>query len=166
MYGRSPDSCDLSLSHRAFALQPIIPTDAAHETIAELGELGLLQFKDLNPEREAFARTYASQVRFMLPATRGCQCCRHMMSASAAQVLLAGIACSLWGGAKQGRWLQVKRCNEMSRRLRFFHEQVTGAEIFMAPTMVDTGFDLDELEVRAQHMCISLHQPASAAGLS
>ena len=44
------------------AVQLIIPTDAAHETIAELGDLGLLQFKDLNPEREAFARTYASQV--------------------------------------------------------------------------------------------------------
>lgn len=45
-------------------MQLIIPTDAAHETIAELGDLGLLQFKDLNPDREAFARTYASQVRF------------------------------------------------------------------------------------------------------
>lgn len=44
-------------------LQLIIPSDAAHETIAELGDLGLMQFKDLNPEQEAFARTYASQVR-------------------------------------------------------------------------------------------------------
>ena len=36
----------------------------------------------------------------------------------------------------------------MSRRLRFFHEQVTGAEIPMDPAMVDIGADLDELEVR------------------
>ena len=49
---------------KCVCVQLIIPTDAAHETIAELGELGLLQFKDLNPDREAFARTYASQVRF------------------------------------------------------------------------------------------------------
>jgi V-type H+-transporting ATPase subunit a len=44
-------------------VQLIIPTDAAHETIAELGDLGLLQFKDLNPGRDAFERTYVSQVR-------------------------------------------------------------------------------------------------------
>ena len=43
---------------------------------------------------------------------------------------------------------QVKRCNEMSRRLRFFHEQVSDSSLAMAPAMVDTGFDLDELEVR------------------
>ena len=56
-----PDTQSNQLTH-AHVVQLIIPTDAAHETIAELGELGLLQFKDLNPEREAFARTYASQV--------------------------------------------------------------------------------------------------------
>jgi hypothetical protein len=36
----------------------------------------------------------------------------------------------------------------MSRRLRFFHEQVSGAEIPMAGAMVDIGTDLDEMEVR------------------
>lgn len=47
------------------------------------------------------------------------------------------------------RWLvQVKRCNEMSRRLRFFHEQVTAAEIPMAGATADIGTDLDELEAR------------------
>ena len=47
------------------------------------------------------------------------------------------------------RGTQVKRCNEMSRRLRFFHEQVTGAEIPMAGALADIGTDLDELEVRS-----------------
>ena len=41
----------------------------------------------------------------------------------------------------------------MSRRLRFFHEQVTGAEIPMDPAMVDIGADLDELEVRTDARC-------------
>lgn len=88
-------------------IQLIIPTDAAHETIAELGDLGLLQFKDLNPDREAFARTYASQ---------------------------------------------VKRCNEMARRLRFFHEQVTGASIPLQSPMLDAGVDLDELESKLEEI--------------
>lgn len=43
--------------------------------------------------------------------------------------------------------VQVKRCNEMARRLRFFHEQVTGASIPLQSPMLDAGVDLDELEV-------------------
>jgi hypothetical protein len=35
----------------------------------------------------------------------------------------------------------------MSRRLRYFHEQVSGAEIPMAGAIVDVGTDLDEMEV-------------------
>ena len=113
-------------------LQLIIPTDAAHETIAELGDLGLMQFKDLNADQEPFARTYASQARSqgLLPnkpraGTQSEHCLR-----------------------KRRQRLQVRRCNEMSRRLRFFHEQVTGAEIPMAGATTDIGADLDELEVR------------------
>lgn len=30
--------------------------------MAALGDVGLLQFKDLNPEKSAFQRTYANQV--------------------------------------------------------------------------------------------------------
>lgn len=40
----------------------MIPAEAAHDTIAALGEVGMLQFKDLNAERTAFQRTYANQV--------------------------------------------------------------------------------------------------------
>ena len=42
---------------------------------------------------------------------------------------------------------QVKRCNEMARRLRFFHEQVMGAHVPLQSPMLDAGVDLDELEV-------------------
>ena len=44
----------------------MIPAEAAHDTVSALGEVGMLQFKDLNAERSAFQRTYANQVR------RGC----------------------------------------------------------------------------------------------
>ena len=43
--------------------QLMIPAEAAHDTVAALGEVGMLQFKDLNAERTAFQRTYANQVR-------------------------------------------------------------------------------------------------------
>mmetsp|Transcript_14644 Transcript_14644/g.46596 ORF Transcript_14644/g.46596 Transcript_14644/m.46596 type:complete len:101 (-) Transcript_14644:2540-2842(-) len=60
-------------------VQLIIPAEAAHDTIACLGEVGMLQFKDLNPDKSAFQRTYANQ---------------------------------------------VKRCDEMLRKLRYFSDQV------------------------------------------
>lgn len=42
--------------------QLMIPAEAAHDTMEALGEVGLLQFKDMNPEKSAFQRTYANQV--------------------------------------------------------------------------------------------------------
>lgn len=40
----------------------MVPAQSAHDTIAGLGEVGLLQFKDLSADKSAFQRTYASQV--------------------------------------------------------------------------------------------------------
>jgi hypothetical protein len=40
----------------------MIPADTAHDTVEALGEVGLLQFKDLNTDKSAFQRTYANQV--------------------------------------------------------------------------------------------------------
>lgn len=44
-------------------LQLMIPAEAAHDTVAALGEVGLLQFKDLNADRTAFQRMYANQIK-------------------------------------------------------------------------------------------------------
>ncbi len=44
-------------------LQLMMPAESAHDTIAALGEVGLLQFKDLNSDKSAFQRTFANQVR-------------------------------------------------------------------------------------------------------
>lgn len=40
----------------------MVPAESAHDTIGALGEVGLLQFKDLNADKSAFQRTYANQV--------------------------------------------------------------------------------------------------------
>lgn len=55
----------------AVVLQLMIPAEAAHDTIEALGDVGLLQFKDLNTHKSAFQRTYATQVRppYQAPAT-------------------------------------------------------------------------------------------------
>lgn len=54
---------DLFRSEEMQLVQLIIPAESAHDTITNLGNLGLLQFKDLNPDKSPFQRTYANQVK-------------------------------------------------------------------------------------------------------
>ncbi len=44
----------------------MIPAESAHGTISVLGDVGLLQFKDLNADKSAFQKTYANQVMNLL----------------------------------------------------------------------------------------------------
>ncbi|XP_050232113.1 V-type proton ATPase subunit a3-like [Mercurialis annua] len=56
-------SMDLFRSEAMQLVQLIIPIESAHLTVSYLGDLGLLQFKDLNSEKSPFQRTYASQIK-------------------------------------------------------------------------------------------------------
>lgn len=85
----------------------MIPAEAAHETIHALGEVGLVQFVDLNPNRSAFQRTYATE---------------------------------------------VKRCDEMARKIRFFNEQVEKEKLIIGPRGMDKEYTLDELETRLEEL--------------
>ncbi|KAF6160529.1 hypothetical protein GIB67_019469 [Kingdonia uniflora] len=85
-------------------VQIIIPIETAHLTVSYLGDLGLLQFKDLNSEKSPFQRTYAAQ---------------------------------------------IKRCGEMSRKLRFFRDQMTKAGLSPSVKSMTKGdVDLDNLETK------------------
>ncbi|KAI8348008.1 V-type ATPase, V0 complex, 116kDa subunit family [Mortierella sp. GBAus27b] len=44
-------------------IQLYIPSEVAQPTVAELGELGLVQFRDLNPNVNAFQRVFVSEIR-------------------------------------------------------------------------------------------------------
>eukprot|EP01129_Flabellula_baltica_P007375 TRINITY_DN2864_c0_g1_i1.p1 TRINITY_DN2864_c0_g1~~TRINITY_DN2864_c0_g1_i1.p1 ORF type:complete len:802 (-),score=173.65 TRINITY_DN2864_c0_g1_i1:27-2432(-) len=44
-------------------VQILVQLEAAHATVDELGELGLIQFKDLNPHVNAFQRNFVSEVK-------------------------------------------------------------------------------------------------------
>ncbi|GBG69770.1 hypothetical protein CBR_g4601 [Chara braunii] len=89
-------------------VQLIVPAESAHDTISYLGEIGLLQFRDLNKDQSLFQRTYANQ---------------------------------------------VKRCGEMSRKLRFFKDQINKAGLIASSRPVlDKELDLDELETKLDDM--------------
>ncbi|KAJ8463665.1 hypothetical protein ONZ51_g10112 [Trametes cubensis] len=50
-------------SEQMSLVQLIVPTEVAHDTIAELGELGNVQFKDLNPNVNPFQRSFVGEIR-------------------------------------------------------------------------------------------------------
>ncbi|KAJ9132817.1 hypothetical protein P3X46_033649 [Hevea brasiliensis] len=54
---------DLFRSEAMQLVQLIIPIESVHLTVSYLGDLGLLQFKDLNSEKSPFQRTYAAQIK-------------------------------------------------------------------------------------------------------
>ncbi|XP_021776119.1 V-type proton ATPase subunit a1-like [Chenopodium quinoa] len=99
---------DLMRSEKMTFVQLIIPVESAHRAISYLGELGLLQFRELNADKSPFQRTFVNQ---------------------------------------------VKRCAEMSRKLRFFKDQISKAGLLVSghPGM-QPDLELEELEIRlAEH---------------
>jgi len=95
-------------------VQLYVQIEAAHDTVDELGQLGLVQFRDLNPTVNAFQRNFVNE---------------------------------------------VKRCDEMERKIRFFEDQVAkekGLAALMRSVSLDasvsssasSGQSMDELEGR------------------
>ncbi|GLT86177.1 hypothetical protein SLE2022_043330 [Rubroshorea leprosula] len=54
---------DLLRSESMQLVQVIIPIESAYLTVSYLGDLGFLQFKDLNAGKSPFQRTYATQIK-------------------------------------------------------------------------------------------------------
>ncbi|XP_031485524.1 V-type proton ATPase subunit a1 [Nymphaea colorata] len=60
---RDLPTMDLLRSEQMCMVQLIIPVESAHGAITYLGELGLLQFRDLNADKSPFQRTFVNQVK-------------------------------------------------------------------------------------------------------
>ncbi|KAI8573749.1 hypothetical protein RHMOL_Rhmol01G0300400 [Rhododendron molle] len=95
---------DLMRSEKMTPVQLIIPVESARRAISYLGQLGLLQFRDLNADKSPFQRTFVNQ---------------------------------------------VKRCAEMSRKLRFFKDQIHKAGLMSAPRpILQPEMELEQLEMQ------------------
>ncbi|CAL5334878.1 unnamed protein product [Camellia sinensis] len=94
-------------SQKMTFVQLIVPAESSHRAVSYLGELGLLQFRDLNADKSPFQRTFVNQ---------------------------------------------GKKCAEMSRKLRFFKDQIQKASLmsFAHPAMLE-DVELEELEYNLLH---------------
>ena len=79
--------------------QLFLQSEAAYACVSELGELGLVQFRDLNPDTSAFQRKFVNEVR---------------------------------------------RCDEMERKLRFLEKEIKKDDI----PMMDSGDSPDAPQPR------------------
>jgi hypothetical protein len=53
--------------------QLFLQSEAAYSCVSELGELGLVQFRDLNPDVNAFQRKFVNEVaEFLYTAHKSC----------------------------------------------------------------------------------------------
>ncbi|RZC70403.1 hypothetical protein C5167_033571 [Papaver somniferum] len=96
-------SMDLMRSEEMIFFKLIIPVESAHRAVSYLGELGLVQFKDLNDDKSPFKRTFVNQ---------------------------------------------VKLCGELSRKLRFFKDQMNKAGLLSSDgPVMQPDIELKELEV-------------------
>ncbi|KAK9805190.1 hypothetical protein WJX72_004776 [[Myrmecia] bisecta] len=99
---------ELFRSEEMQLMQLMVPAESAHDTIAALGEVGLLQFKDLNPDKSAFQRPHANE---------------------------------------------VKRCDEMARKLRFFSDQVEKSGLLFGTRIAGAqDYDLAQLEAKLDEL--------------
>ncbi|KAJ1909309.1 H(+)-transporting V0 sector ATPase subunit a [Tieghemiomyces parasiticus] len=65
LFKTSPSGAKSSLfrSEEMTLIQLYIPTEIAKPTVSELGELGAVEFRDLNPETAAFQRTFVNEIK-------------------------------------------------------------------------------------------------------
>ncbi|XGW15379.1 hypothetical protein V3C99_001118 [Haemonchus contortus] len=94
-----PDQPGIYRSEQMTLAQLFLQSEAAYQCVAELGELGLVQFRDLNPDTSAFQRKYVNEVR---------------------------------------------RCDEMERKLRYLEREIKKDQI----PMLDTGENPDAPQPR------------------
>ncbi|CAI5446224.1 unnamed protein product [Caenorhabditis angaria] len=92
--GEEPAQPGIYRSEQMCLAQLYLQSDAAYQCVAELGELGLVQFRDLNPDVSSFQRKYVNEVR---------------------------------------------RCDEMERKLRYLEREIKKDQI----PMLDTGENPD-----------------------
>ncbi|MED6168631.1 V-type proton ATPase subunit a1 [Stylosanthes scabra] len=123
---------DLMRSEKMTLVQLIIPAESAHRAVTYLGQLGLLQFRD---ERLKIAMLMHFTVEMNLVMANGAS----LLNAEKSPFQRTFVN-------------QVKRCAEMSRKLRFFKDQISKAGVVSSGPTMQPDIYLEDLEIQlAEH---------------
>ncbi|KAL9296683.1 hypothetical protein ACSQ67_022579 [Phaseolus vulgaris] len=120
---------DLMRSEKMTFVQLIIPAESSHRAITYLGELGLIQFRDVT-----LSQIQPSFISF--------------------NSIFLVFLCVSFGvcGVVPVECVKVKRCAEMSRKLRFFKDQINKAGLMSSPSVLQSDIHLEDLEIQlAEH---------------
>ncbi|KAF3509174.1 hypothetical protein F2Q69_00002405 [Brassica cretica] len=122
---------DLMRSEKMTLVQLIIPVESAHRSVTYLGELGLLQFRDVSVVVDLRSAFFS----FTKPI-------------ESVAVFLRNFSLNADKSPFQRTFAtQVKRCGEMSRKLRFFKDQIDKAGLrCLQRHELDPNIELGDLE--------------------
>ncbi|KAI8059454.1 V-type ATPase, V0 complex, 116kDa subunit family [Gongronella butleri] len=99
-------------------VQLYVPVEVAQRCVAEMGELGKVQFRDLNPEVNAFQRSFVSEIRRFDEMERQCRYFK-------AQTAKADIpARTLATSATLSRARSAQEIDELEEKLRHHEERI------------------------------------------
>ncbi|KAK6159508.1 hypothetical protein DH2020_006822 [Rehmannia glutinosa] len=144
---------DLMRSEPMQLVQLIIPIESAHLAVSYLGDLGLIQFKDicacLGKWRllfvfiDAVTMVVFGEMLSLIIMVAGFFLSESMFSVSSFSQLNAEKS-----PFQRTYAIQIKRCGEMARKLRFFRDQMSKAGLPPAARSVTQDTSLDDLEVK------------------
>ncbi|THG11028.1 hypothetical protein TEA_023359 [Camellia sinensis var. sinensis] len=145
---------DLMRSEKMTFVQLIVPAESSHRAVSYLGELGLLQFRDEKKGEEGGGEKGLGAKR------EGVRMVGEMVgmavvgeSGEVGDGVLREVLNADKSPFQRTFVNQVKRCAEMSRKLRFFKDQIQKAGLMSSahPAMLE-DVELEELEIQlAEH---------------
>ena len=114
-YSTNTQGGSLFRSEEMALCQLFLQSEAAYSCVSELGELGLVQFRDLNPETNAFQRKFVNEVNSFVKPPLYLILLLMLFISLLFIVLKHKIAILHY---------QVRRCDEMERKLRFLEKEI------------------------------------------
>ncbi|KAJ9537927.1 hypothetical protein OSB04_030660 [Centaurea solstitialis] len=156
---------DLFRSEAMHLVQLIVPIESAHLTLSYLGDIGLIQFKDLNADKSPFQRTYASQIkrcgemarklRFFNEQMSKAGITRSSKSVSRADIHLDDLEAKL--GELEAELIEVNANNE---KLQHGHSELT--EFKLVLQKAGEFFKDAQISAAARQRDISVDQPVES----
>ncbi|KAG6518872.1 hypothetical protein ZIOFF_022353 [Zingiber officinale] len=150
---------DLMRSEEMQLARIIIPVESGHHTLSYLGDLGLVQFKDvlslilwalfdLQVDGLSKNQVVPSSLSNALTALLLSLMQIKVLSSEHMQTSFITLISLILSKCIFLTTLQIKRCGEMSRKLRFMKDQMAKAGIVYSEMPTQIHIDFDELEIK------------------